>query len=132
MRVKYYFPGILWALIIAVLTGIPGNFIPPVADWVSLFSPDKIVHIGMFGVFTCLMLWGKQKQAVPKSSSNSNFWIIGLALVLAMATELMQKYLVINRNGNVYDFIADAVGIAAGYILFRYFRAKKMRKSPPV
>lgn len=124
-RALVYF--LLWSLFIMLLTGIPGNYIPKAHGFISLLSPDKLVHIFLFIPFAFFFL---NFLLLNKTCnySKSVVWVALIGIVYASLTELLQFYVFIGRNGNIYDFIADSAGLFFG-ILFFYYR-KKRQKQP--
>jgi VanZ family protein len=45
-----------------------------------------------------------------------------LGMVFAIFTEMMQKFVIPGRNGNMYDFYADAIGCLMGMISWYIIR----------
>ena len=113
---KPLLPGLVWTLIIALLTLLPGNYIPRVTNLLDWLSPDKLVHLFLFGTYTYLLLEGFKRQR-RYSFLHKHPVIISLiiGIVFAVFTETMQKLVVSGRNGNVYDFLADILGCLLGY-----------------
>lgn len=70
---------------------------------------DKFVHLAIFAapVF-CLLL-----ARVPTR------WVLGLALAHAAVSELVQWRFIPTRDGSVFDFLADALGVGLGFVLQR-------------
>ena len=52
---KPLLPGILWTLLIAVLTLMPGNYIPRITTFLDWLSPDKLLHFLLFGTYIFLL-----------------------------------------------------------------------------
>lgn len=121
---KNFWQGIAWWCFIIVLTLTPGGFFPKVNSFWSLFSPDKIIHLGLFAVLTYLLLKGTARQYnMPESR-----YIIGIPIVIsvstAVLTEVLQAVSPIGRDANLYDVIANFIGCIAGYITFLIFKNK--------
>ena len=51
-----------------------------------------------------------------------------MSILYGGLTELLQKYLFINRYGSIYDFIADTIGCLLGLIFFHFLVQKKLKK----
>ena len=114
-------PGLIWTLLIAVLTLLPGNYIPRTPTFLEWLSADKILHLILFGTYAYLMAEGLKKQA--SSSLLARYPVIFsliIGIVFAFFTEVMQKYVIPGRNGNVYDFIADVLGALLGLAAWHY------------
>ncbi len=108
-----------WALFILILTGIPGDQIPKVLTFLEWLSPDKMVHLIMFGVLSYLMLYGNRQQYFK--SRNRSYYIIIAVLISAVygiITELLQFYVFIGRNANVFDGAANILGAASGGLVY--------------
>ncbi|MBR4156558.1 MAG: VanZ family protein [Bacteroidales bacterium] len=114
-----------------ILMGLPGKCFPTVVNFWDWIGPDKIVHFILFGTFAFLTLWGYRKKIISKNNSYKKKAFL-LALVLTISygglTELLQKYLFINRYGSVLDFLADAIGCVLGVIVFFFCIKKKLKK----
>jgi membrane associated rhomboid family serine protease len=108
-------PGLIWTLLIAVLTLVPGNYIPRITSFLDWFSPDKIVHLVLFGTYAYLLLKGFKEQALSQLlRQNPVIFSIIIGIVFAFFIEVMQKFAIPGRNGNLYDFLADVLGTLAG------------------
>ncbi len=117
---KHFWPAVLWALLVLILTGLPGNYFPEVPTFWDLLEPDKIVHIFIFGVFTVLMALGLTRHyGKLRSASAITTQAIGTGIAYGAITELLQGYVFIGRTASIYDFIANSVGCLAGYLLFK-------------
>ena len=125
--IKYKGPVILWAILILVLTGLPGNYFPKVPTVWDLLEPDKIVHLIIFLVFTLLLSYALIHGNVfsPRIFS---VLVTGTGIIFGGVTELLQAYVFIWRQASVYDFIADAAGSFAGYLLFNKLLYKQWNK----
>ncbi len=123
---KYNLWGILWGLLIVLLTVLPGSAFPKLPTFMDLFQPDKLVHIFIFGIFFFLQgrgfLLQQQFTSLQKHALLITF-IIGLTL--GAATEIVQEYIVPMRDGNIYDFIADAAGCLLGWVVLYLFHRRK-------
>jgi VanZ family protein len=116
MPIKFYIPPFLWASVIFVIIAIPGNYIPRAHGFWELISPDKIVHLGMFAPLAFLIA-----RATFKAHKQFKLAVIIALLfgiIYAIFTELLQYYVVYGRNGNIFDAIADIVGVVIGLLLF--------------
>jgi VanZ family protein len=108
-------PGMLWTLLIAVLTLVPGNYIPRITSFLDWLSPDKLLHFILFGTYAYLLAKGFRKQAVYGFlKQNPVIFSIIIGIVFASFIEVMQKFVIPGRNGNLYDFLADVLGTFLG------------------
>lgn len=118
----------LWLAGIFLLTLLPGNYFPQVTDFWSLFSPDKLIHIALFAGLVLLLIPGIHKQ-YPSCSKRYKYGIVVVTSVLiAILTELLQRYLPLKRDGNLYDVIADVAGIFVGFLVFYILQIKIAEK----
>ena len=110
---------ILWCIVILVLMGIPGTYIPKGNSFLNLLSPDKIIHLLLFAVFSILLMDAlRQSERLLQQKYLLNYIIISFGIVFGILTELLQYSVFIGRNGNVYDTIADSVGVVLGVVLY--------------
>jgi VanZ family protein len=126
---RYFWPVILWALLILLLTGLPGKYFPVVPSVWDLLEPDKIVHLLIFFVFTILLTYGLIRYY--SVNITSGFFIsiaIGTGIVYGGISELLQAYIFVWRQASIYDFIADSAGCFAGYLLFQQVLSKHLKK----
>jgi VanZ family protein len=126
---KKLWPALVWALIILVLTGIPGKYIPEVKTFWDWLSYDKLVHLFMFGTFSFLLLNGLREQYF--NSRYRLYYVAGfviLSMAYGLLTEVLQARVFIGRDGNVYDFLADSVGAILGWLVF-HLRYRKRNYS---
>jgi VanZ family protein len=116
---RLYGPVILWALLILLLTGLPGNYFPRVPTIWDLLEPDKIVHLFIFLIFTLLIIYPlyQKKNASARVLASVS---IGTGILFGAVTELLQAYVFVWRQASVYDFIADTAGCIIGFLLFRW------------
>ena len=88
---------------------------------------DKVFHAACFAVLT-----GPGALVLPRRYLW--FWIGHMAF-LGIGIEVVQWKYIPTRTGSVEDFLADAVGIAAAYLVGRAIRGAviaRARKSPDV
>ncbi len=128
MYLRRLWPSLVWALAILFLTGAPGSYFPTVISFWDWISPDKIVHIVIFGIQTILVLYAIRWQYLSKSKRLvCTVVILVIVTLFALLTEVLQKYVFIGRHGNVYDFIADFVGVVIGIVAYYLFKIKKKK-----
>jgi VanZ family protein len=124
---RYHIPGILWILVILVLTCLPGTLIPRVPVFLDLFQPDKLVHIFLFAILIFFLLLDLLGQFRDRLS----YWLavliaLNIGIFLGGITELLQgTMMVLGRQCSVYDFIANVAGCFAGWGIFVLWKKKK-------
>ncbi len=118
---KSYKITILVSILILIALLMPPSGIPSVGPpWI-----DKVVHFGIFG-FLCVIYFGEhyyhhqQLPNIPKSM----LYLVSYAIL----TEVLQ-YLSGYRTFDIYDIIADTVGIVIGIafskVCFQLYGNKK-------
>lgn len=92
----------LWSFLILVACTWPGKDLPgaPVAGF------DKIVHSGLFTVWTILAL-----IIFPQKSR----LVVVLGMAYGLGLEFYQQLLPFDRTFDWWDAVADAVGVVIGY-----------------
>ena len=114
-------PSIIWMILILVLMGTPGNYFPEVVSFWDWLSPDKVVHLIIFGIQAVLFLYG---FSAGKFKPN-HIILFTATIAFAALTEVLQVYVFVGRYGSVYDFIADAIGIVIGFVAYYLLISKK-------
>ncbi|MAZ94239.1 MAG: hypothetical protein CMF58_07430 [Lentimicrobiaceae bacterium] len=130
MPSRRFIPSIVWAIIILVLMGLPGNYFPRMVSFWDWLSYDKLIHLFIFGIQVMLLMYGIRIQNLPKEKKLSNAIIIFISVtIFAGVTELLQSYVFIRRHGSIYDFLADVCGIIIGILIYYWLYLKKKKKS---
>lgn len=127
-----FYPGLIISIFIMVIMGLPGNYFPKVVSFWDWLGPDKVIHLIVFGMLSYSMLWGYRKKILSHDVQyikKSFLLTLLLSVSYGALTELMQKYVFINRFGSIYDFIADAIGCVLGAIVFFLYFKKKVKKN---
>lgn len=127
-----FYPGLIISIFIMVIMGLPGNYFPKVVSFWDWLGPDKVIHLIVFGMLSYSMLWGYRKKILSHDVQyikKSFLLTLLLSVSYGALTELMQKYVFINRFGSIYDFIADAMGCVLGAIVFFLYFKKKVKKN---
>ena len=79
---------------------------------------DKALHFAEFFILGILVFATLGLYQFRDSMS------IGILVVLALATELLQA-ITPNRKPSFYDFLADIVGIAVSFIIYKWISSKQ-------
>lgn len=112
-------PALLWTLFILILMAIPGKMLPQ-EETTFIPNLDKLVHATLFGTF--VFLWSIYYACRKKrnNQSDSRFVLIMIiACLYGYGTELMQKYIIPNRDYDIYDILADSIGAVLGFLIVR-------------
>lgn len=105
-----------WALLAAAVVMQAFALYLPAVPGPSLQLPmDKLVHFLLFAVVAFLARWA----GVP-------LWLTAaLLLTQAVASELVQGFLLSERGAEWADFAADLLGIVAGLVAGSWLRARE-------
>lgn len=105
--IKYFVALIGWFLLMSFSFFMPAEELS--APRALIFpGADKIAHFVLFAVFTFLAI-----KTVEKSSLSIPKWkIAAFIIIYAACTEVIQGEIA-GRNGNVWDLIANILGVTA-------------------
>lgn len=122
LEVKKFLPGIAWFFILLILICLPGKDIPHTA-WLDGLSFDKFVHCFLFGMLVALFCFPFKTTSLPGAEKARWFLKITLSTVVwGITTELIQKYFVVGRQFDWFDWLADSIGaFVAFYFCRKYF-----------
>lgn len=97
---------IAWTLVILGLFTIPRQEMPKDLGW------DKLHHFGAFGILGALWYWAKPKP----------FLVILGGVTYGFFIEIWQHLLPIGRTFDLYDGLADAIGVIVAIPVARWFQ----------
>lgn len=89
----------------------------PVPDTGGLFDfpgSDKVVHGIMYMGLTLVFCFDYYRYSPAKNNSRTMLAAFIIAVVLGGLIEILQQAMHMGRTGDIYDFLADAVGAAIG------------------
>ncbi len=117
--IKYFWRSFLWALIVLNLSimHVPNS----VSHWHFLqnFPVDKIVHTIFYFFLTFLLIDGFLRFLENKKNIFlPYFYAILISSLYGGMIELIQKFLLTNRYGDIFDFIFNLMGMF--FALFLY------------
>ena len=118
--INKFIPGIAWFFLVLILICLPGDDLPKVENWMSAIYFDKWVHVGMFSMLAFLFMMPICKF----ENSNKKKWLLIIKIALAvciwgLTTELIQKFFIAGRSFDLWDWLADSVGISLAVIACR-------------
>jgi VanZ family protein len=112
-------PALLLTIFIFILMALPGNMLPK-EEKTFIPNLDKLIHATLFGSFVFLWcIYYSTRKEKNNHATSRYVLILIIACLYGVATELMQKYLIPNRDYDIYDIMADSVGALLGYIFVR-------------
>lgn len=120
---------IFCGIIIFILIAIPGNFIPTVRSFKDWLQWDKIVHLIIFGILSFCILTDYSKQTLKNIKLLHYSIICLICLTYSGFTEWFQSLDFISRDGNLFDFFADSIGVFLGLFAFFLYRKTKNKIS---
>jgi len=118
MILKGYWPALAWSLIILLLVGLPGDVFPEITTFWDWLSPDKVVHLIIFGTLSFLILFGYRHQYSGNNKQKLVWIAVIITILYGALTEILQYYIFIGRSGNLYDALADGIGALMGWWMF--------------
>jgi VanZ family protein len=98
---------LVWSILIFIGCSLPSSNLPKLSVWDHF---DKVVHFVLFGV--CTFLW---HQSIAK-------YLLGICVAVifyGIAIEFYQEYFVPSRSFDVWDIVADVVGVAVAMFASR-------------
>ncbi len=111
-----------WTSLIVVLLSLPGSSLPDTTLW----DYDKLGHGGIF--FVLVLVW---LNALSAFSVRTIILVVICGLTLAPLSEWYQSALPTGRTADVFDSVADAVGIALGAIVWVIILFRRGRRKLP-
>jgi VanZ family protein len=116
-----FIPAIIWVGLTYWGCLMPSSEIPTFDFWDKIYF-DKILHIIIYSALIILLLWAAKGSYrhfldIPKS-----YFIIAIAfcLLMGLSIEFLQDILPINRSFDIYDFMANIVGLSLGLCIWKY------------
>ncbi len=119
-RLKYQAPAVSFAILICALSSIPGNRLAPS----PFFSFDKVLHLLEFGLFGYLLAMAFEQGTSDRLRQHWVLLALCTGILYGLSDEWHQRF-VPGRSGTVADFLADAVGVMAALLLYRWRMARR-------
>jgi len=110
---------IIWASVIFILCATPGQYIPS-ASWLDMLSFDKFVHASLFFVLSSLAF-----ISVEQSDEKAYVFVVifFVCILYGGVLEIMQAKVLINRNADWQDFVANSFGCLLAAVLFKKIKS---------
>ncbi len=120
MFLRHNIFGILWAILILILCGLPASEFP-VSPPFKYF--DHAVHFYLYAQFTLLLIIGFLKQFQFKKLRNrAIFNSFLISILYGILIELLQKFIFKERSIELMDIVSNfsgtIIGIAAFFIIY--------------
>ena len=125
--IKRHLNTILWAVIILILCGAPSSEFPSVG-FLNIPHLDKVVHFGLYFVFTLLLVSENNTLRLSGGITNKSM-LIGFILAVAYGgiIELMQKFVFTSRGADFVDFLANFVGSITAILCYKFLNKLSRR-----
>jgi VanZ family protein len=120
--IEAWLPAVVWALVIFVLSSIPGTNFPSVA----VPQADKIVHTLTYAVLGALAFRGARSSALTRAPLATAAVAVVITTLYGISDELHQTFTP-NRTPDWHDVVADAFGGSLGALTMLSRPWMKMR-----
>lgn len=115
-----YLPAVLWALVILVLSMMPGKHLPPLLIW-GVIPADKLGHFAVYFLLEILMIWPVRRQYGRRQlRSEPGIKTLLTGVVYGVFIEVLQEVFGQNRAFEIGDILANSLGTATGLVGFIY------------
>lgn len=122
-------PAIVWALFIALLSGVPGKSLPNVNFW-ELLNFDKIAHFTVYAILSYLTAIGLHKQHTHRKIRYYGKWFAMLFVIpYGFLLELLQFTVFTGRTFEWFDAIANTAGCLFGILIFSLIFDKVLKNN---
>lgn len=108
---------IIWILLVALLHAIPGSDLPK-SNFLDFFQLDKLVHAVIFAVAFFLIT----RLFTPPHYYQKERYIIIALILYGLLLEFCQGLFFIERSMDIFDWLADTLGILFGVLIVRNFQ----------
>lgn len=127
INMRYYIWTGLWAAVVLVLCLLPPSEFKSAGFF--FIGADKLVHTGMFFVFSILLFNAEIRRTKSPGFQFSLFFsVVAIAIFFALLTEFLQWKFFTYRSAEWWDLFANFIGIGmAGfaYLTLHFFPRKK-------
>ncbi len=91
---------------------------PEVAKEIPVFQgADKLVHAIMFGGVVAALVFDTCRRAPDSLTRAHTIVFFVIAVILGVATEIVQAVADVSRSGDFYDFLADCIGAYVAFLI---------------
>lgn len=116
---KYFALPLLWALLIGILSLMPGPQLPEV----NINFADKIAHLFVYLILVLLSIWAFGKKNKGNIIPYTTFLkIFASCSMYGILMEILQFTTTTNRNFEIPDIIANIVGCLFGVFLYKLIK----------
>ena len=123
---RYQFPAVAWALVIFILSSIPGTKLPEIAQMVN----DKIEHGTVYFVFGLLLYRALEpRRRIPHINWKRLLLTVTIVALYGFLDEFHQSF-VPGRAEDVIDAAADTAGGTLSAAVMYFVESRRLRKIP--
>lgn len=110
------FLGIVYTLVLTLLLLFPSTEVP------DLEVPflDKIGHVSLFAFL--VLIWATYSWVASKGVQSKILWVVPLAFIYGIVIEALQELFFKPRTADIWDVVANFVGIVLGGLIFYVLR----------
>jgi VanZ family protein len=120
---RAFAPAVLWAIAIFCASSIPSNAMPRSI----ILSQDKLIHMGVYAVLGFVLYRGIRRGTTWMWDTAG--WVTFGIGVLYGASDEFHQHFVPGRSMDIYDLLADAIGIVCAIGVARYLERRRSRPS---
>lgn len=126
MFLRYNLFGILWGLLILLLSFLPKNKFPDIILWDQL-AFDKAAHIIMYFIFVLMLIVGLKKQYTYRQFRyNAVKYAFTIGFIYGLIIEVLQEIIIFDRNTEITDIWANTIGCVIACIVFFVIYGRKL------
>ena len=119
MRITIFIKPFIWLALICYGLFLPAKNLP-VKPLLAIPHFDKIIHFGLFFVFSLLLF-----RPYKKLGTRHLVWAPITAIVLSGFLESIQRTISATRSSNFYDFLANVSGILISIFVYHFLISEK-------
>ncbi len=114
---KFQFPAIFWVLVLFIQSSLP-TLNPPS---LGISAEDKLAHIIIYTILGYLMTRAFFFSENKRLNKNAFLLSIIIGLLYGIFDEIHQMF-VPGRYADVFDVVADFIGVLLAQVLFRFIK----------
>lgn len=120
----YRLPAWIWGIAMFIGTSIPGDYLPSII----VLTPDKLLHSGAFFGLT-ILVYRALNIDNNGLSLRRRFFATTLYITLGYGVfDELHQHFIPGRQPDVFDFLADAVGVGLAIIVVTMYLKFSGRK----
>ncbi|MDA8728799.1 VanZ family protein [Flavicella sp.] len=112
-KIKYFISALAVTALIAYLSLV--NLRIPKVSFLSFSGMDKLEHIAAYFVLTYSWLLAVENKSSPSKLRN---WVVLFVFLFGLLLEILQAFLTEYRIGEVFDLLANSMGIVFAFLFF--------------